>query len=122
MKEFDEPFVLLQNGESHFCEMVRQVGQSEFGHLMDVARTAYFRNRTEFSAQEPVQLLLSQPGEGMSPSDDQVTKEADSRSDTLTDDGDVELLSPDSRDVNTRLESTDSDQEVTETMPLNVDV
>nr|XP_033806273.1 multidrug resistance-associated protein 4 isoform X3 [Geotrypetes seraphini] len=43
IKEYDEPYILLQNKESLFYKMVQQVGMAEAASLMETAKQLYFR-------------------------------------------------------------------------------
>ncbi|GAB5566426.1 ATP-binding cassette sub-family C member 4 isoform X2 [Prionailurus iriomotensis] len=43
LKEYDEPYVLLQNEESLFYKMVQQLGQAEAAALIETAKQVYFR-------------------------------------------------------------------------------
>ncbi|XP_044525283.1 ATP-binding cassette sub-family C member 4 [Gracilinanus agilis] len=43
LKEYDEPYVLLQNNESLFYKMVQQTGKAEAAVLTEIAQQVYFR-------------------------------------------------------------------------------
>ncbi|XP_054998160.1 ATP-binding cassette sub-family C member 4 isoform X1 [Sorex araneus] len=43
LKEYDEPYILLQNKESLFSKMVQQLGKAEAAALMETAKQVYFR-------------------------------------------------------------------------------
>ncbi|XP_066090519.1 ATP-binding cassette sub-family C member 4 [Saccopteryx bilineata] len=43
LKEYDEPYVLLQNKESLFYKMVQQLGSAEAAALTETAKQVYFR-------------------------------------------------------------------------------
>ncbi|XP_042785109.1 ATP-binding cassette sub-family C member 4 isoform X5 [Panthera leo] len=43
LKEYDEPYVLLQNEESLFYKMVQQLGQAEAAALIETAKQVYFK-------------------------------------------------------------------------------
>ncbi|XP_043846485.1 ATP-binding cassette sub-family C member 4 [Dromiciops gliroides] len=43
LKEYDEPYVLLQNKESLFYKMVQQTGKAEAAGLIEIAKQVYFR-------------------------------------------------------------------------------
>ncbi|XP_054831012.1 ATP-binding cassette sub-family C member 4 [Eublepharis macularius] len=43
LKEFDEPYILLQETESLFYKMVQQVGKAEAASLMETAKQVYFK-------------------------------------------------------------------------------
>ncbi|KAM6178581.1 ATP-binding cassette sub-family C member 4 isoform 2-T2 [Rhynchocyon petersi] len=43
LKEYDEPYVLLQNKESLFYKMVQQLGKTEAAALMETAKQMYFK-------------------------------------------------------------------------------
>nr|AAI50823.1 ATP-binding cassette, sub-family C (CFTR/MRP), member 4 [Mus musculus] len=43
LKEYDEPYVLLQNPESLFYKMVQQLGKGEAAALTETAKQVYFR-------------------------------------------------------------------------------
>ncbi|XP_036105449.1 multidrug resistance-associated protein 4 isoform X2 [Molossus molossus] len=43
LKEYDEPYVLLQNKESLFYKMVQQLGKAEAAALTETAKQVYFR-------------------------------------------------------------------------------
>ncbi|XP_077014652.1 ATP-binding cassette sub-family C member 4 [Tamandua tetradactyla] len=43
LKEYDEPYVLLQNKESLFYKMVQQLGKAEAAALAETAKQVYFR-------------------------------------------------------------------------------
>ncbi|XP_053167888.1 ATP-binding cassette sub-family C member 4 isoform X2 [Hemicordylus capensis] len=43
LKEYDEPYILLQEEESLFYKMVQQVGKAEAASLMETAKQVYFR-------------------------------------------------------------------------------
>ncbi|XP_007666157.2 multidrug resistance-associated protein 4 isoform X2 [Ornithorhynchus anatinus] len=43
LKEYDEPYVLLQNKESLFYKMLQQVGKAEAAALTETAKQVYFR-------------------------------------------------------------------------------
>lgn len=44
VKEFDEPYILLQNRNSQFSHMVQQTGPGMSQQLRDIARTAYLKH------------------------------------------------------------------------------
>lgn len=43
LKEYDEPYILLQNKESLFFKMVQQLGKAEAAALIETAKQVYFR-------------------------------------------------------------------------------
>ncbi|KAJ7319899.1 hypothetical protein JRQ81_019410, partial [Phrynocephalus forsythii] len=43
LKEYDEPYILLQQKESLFYKMVQQVGKAEASSLMEMAKQVYFK-------------------------------------------------------------------------------
>lgn len=43
LKEYDEPYILLQNKESLFYKMVQQLGKAEAAALMETAKQVYFK-------------------------------------------------------------------------------
>lgn len=43
MKEYDEPYVLLQDKESLFYKMVQQLGKAEAAALTETAKQVYFK-------------------------------------------------------------------------------
>ena len=123
--EFDEPFVLLQNSDSRFCQMVRQVGTPEFDNLMEVAKKAYFRRQKEAKDGAGVELHSSKSSqeEVAATPDEEIMKMPRHRAQAPMEDVSRETPPSDNTDVNTSLLTTeDESAEATETMPLNVDV
>ena len=57
LKEFDEPFILLENEASLFHEMVQQVGEPEFSNLLEIARDSYFKQDASYD--DEVQVTIS---------------------------------------------------------------
>ena len=54
IKEFDEPYMLLQDENTYFSKMVEQTGKSESEDLLEIAKTAYFiRNQPDPSSVIP---------------------------------------------------------------------
>ncbi|XP_004680354.2 PREDICTED: multidrug resistance-associated protein 4 [Condylura cristata] len=43
LKEYDEPYILLQNQESLFYKMVQQLGKAEAAALLETAKQVYFK-------------------------------------------------------------------------------
>lgn len=43
LKEYDEPYVLLQNRDSLFYKMVQQLGKAEAAALTETAKQVYFK-------------------------------------------------------------------------------
>ncbi|CAH6822297.1 Abcc4 [Phodopus roborovskii] len=55
LKEYDEPYVLLQNPESLFYKMVQQLGKAEAAALTETAKQVYFRrNYPDIAFTSPV--------------------------------------------------------------------
>ncbi|XP_075805253.1 ATP-binding cassette sub-family C member 4 isoform X1 [Microtus pennsylvanicus] len=55
LKEYDEPYVLLQNPESLFYKMVQQLGKGEAAALTETAKQVYFRrNYPDIAFTSPV--------------------------------------------------------------------
>lgn len=42
--EYDHPYVLLSDPNSHFSAMVRETGEKNSANLFQVAKDAYFQN------------------------------------------------------------------------------
>ncbi|XP_053240553.1 ATP-binding cassette sub-family C member 4 isoform X3 [Podarcis raffonei] len=45
LKEYDEPYILLQEKESLFYKMVQQVGKAEAASIMETAKQVYFKKK-----------------------------------------------------------------------------
>ncbi|KAM5312286.1 ATP-binding cassette sub-family C member 4 isoform 2-T2 [Glossophaga mutica] len=60
LKEYDEPYVLLQNKESLFYKMVQQLGKAEAAALTETAKQVYFRrNYPDITQNGPVVMNTS---------------------------------------------------------------
>ncbi|XP_054442451.1 ATP-binding cassette sub-family C member 4 isoform X2 [Pteronotus mesoamericanus] len=60
LKEYDEPYVLLQNKESLFYKMVQQLGKAEAAALTETAKQVYFkRNYPDITQNGPVVTTTS---------------------------------------------------------------
>ncbi|KAF6083623.1 ATP binding cassette subfamily C member 4 [Phyllostomus discolor] len=60
LKEYDEPYVLLQNTESLFYKMVQQLGKAEAAALTETAKQVYFRrNYPDITQNGPVVVNAS---------------------------------------------------------------
>ncbi|XP_036913453.1 ATP-binding cassette sub-family C member 4 [Sturnira hondurensis] len=60
LKEYDEPYVLLQNKESLFYKMVQQLGNAEAAALTETAKQVYFRrNYPDITQNGPVVVNTS---------------------------------------------------------------
>ncbi|XP_045834036.1 ATP-binding cassette sub-family C member 4 isoform X2 [Meles meles] len=60
LKEYDEPYVLLQNEESLFHKMVQQLGKAEAAALTETAKQEYFkRNYPDITHRDPVVMNAS---------------------------------------------------------------
>ncbi|KAI5269184.1 Multidrug Resistance-Associated Protein 4 [Manis pentadactyla] len=60
LKEYDEPYILLQNEESQFYKMVQQLGKAEAAALLETAEQVYFRrNYPDFTQNGHVVLNAS---------------------------------------------------------------
>nr|XP_036880742.1 multidrug resistance-associated protein 4 [Manis javanica] len=60
LKEYDEPYILLQNEESQFYKMVQQLGKAEAAALLETAKQVYFRrNYPDFTQNGHVVLNAS---------------------------------------------------------------
>ncbi|XP_021551662.1 ATP-binding cassette sub-family C member 4 isoform X3 [Neomonachus schauinslandi] len=60
LKEYDEPYVLLQNEESLFYKMVQQLGKAEAAALTETAKQIYFkRNYPDITHSEHVVMNAS---------------------------------------------------------------
>ncbi|XP_075419651.1 ATP-binding cassette sub-family C member 4 [Tenrec ecaudatus] len=60
LKEYDEPYVLLQNKESLFYKMVQQLGKTEAAALTETAKQVYFRkNYPDITHNGPVVVNTS---------------------------------------------------------------
>lgn len=53
LTEFDSPYILLQNGNSEFANMVKQAGQVEYERLMEIAKEVYHRNQSSEPERSP---------------------------------------------------------------------
>uniref|UniRef100_A0A480F348 Cystic fibrosis transmembrane conductance regulator n=3 Tax=Sus scrofa TaxID=9823 RepID=A0A480F348_PIG len=60
LKEYDEPYVLLQNRDSLFYKMVQQLGKAEAAALTETAKQVYFkRNYPDITQNGPVVMNAS---------------------------------------------------------------
>ncbi|XP_034354498.1 ATP-binding cassette sub-family C member 4 [Arvicanthis niloticus] len=60
LREYDEPYVLLQNPESLFYKMVQQLGKGEAAALTETAKQVYFRrNYPDITFTNPVVMNTS---------------------------------------------------------------
>lgn len=60
LREYDEPYVLLQNPESLFYKMVQQLGKGEAAALTETAKQVYFRrNYPDIAFTSPVVMSTS---------------------------------------------------------------
>ncbi|XP_031216906.1 multidrug resistance-associated protein 4 [Mastomys coucha] len=60
LREYDEPYVLLQNPESLFYKMVQQLGKGEAAALTETAKQVYFRrNYPDITFTSPVGMNTS---------------------------------------------------------------
>ncbi|XP_028627445.1 multidrug resistance-associated protein 4 [Grammomys surdaster] len=60
LREYDEPYVLLQNPESLFYKMVQQLGKGEAAALTETAKQVYFRrNYPDITFSSPVVMNTS---------------------------------------------------------------
>ncbi|XP_062958201.1 ATP-binding cassette sub-family C member 4 isoform X2 [Cynocephalus volans] len=63
LKEYDEPYVLLQNKESLFYKMVQQLGKAEAAALTETAKQVYFKRNYPDIAQSSNMVVHTSNGQ-----------------------------------------------------------